>query len=237
MESKVTFERMRALALPAAAALVLAALPVTAAPAAAQDGLTPPRLDWDPNDPRIGLAAGWRDAETAISGMEHLASLTRAEGFFNPETPGDGRFSNTDLAFRGDLMFQGNYNGFQVYDVSNPADPELRVSVVCPGGQGDVSVYGNLLVMSAQETRGRLDCGVGGVEERVSGERLRGIRIFDISDLNAPRQVAAIQSCRGSHTHTLLAHPNDADNLYVYIPGTNSPRPAEELAGCSDARP
>ncbi|UCC25552.1 MAG: hypothetical protein JSU98_00380 [Gemmatimonadales bacterium] len=231
--------------------LALAALLLTApAVALAQDGsavgaqaagaearATPPRLDWDPNDPRIGLAAGWHDAESAVSGMEHLASLQRAEGFFNPETPGDGRFSNTDLAFQGPYMFQGNYNGFQVYDISDPASPTLRVSVVCPGGQGDVSVYGNLLVMSAQETRGRLDCGVGGVEEAVSGERLRGIRIFDISDLDSPRQVAAIQSCRGSHTHTLVEDPDDDEHVYVYIQGTNSPRPGEEMAGCSGAEP
>ncbi|HSG49259.1 MAG TPA: hypothetical protein VLA43_15670, partial [Longimicrobiales bacterium] len=230
----------KTLPFPLAAALAgaLLALPAVAAAqsaGAAPDDLAPPRLTWDPNDPRIGLKAGWHDAGTAISGMEHLATLRRAEGFYNPETPGDGRFSNTDLAFRGDLMFQGNYNGFQVYDVSDPANPVLRVSVVCPGGQGDVSVFGNLVVMSAQETRGRLDCGVGGVEEAVSTERLRGIRIFDISDLDNPRQVAAVQSCRGSHTHTILKDPQDDENLYVYIQGTSSPRPGEELPGCSAA--
>jgi hypothetical protein len=233
--------------LPLALAGLLFLLPTTGtaqdAGAATQAGsssgadLPPPRLDWNPNDPRIGLAAGWHDAESAISGLEHLASLQRAEGFFNPETPGDGRFSNTDLAFQGAFMFQGNYNGFQVYDISEPTGPELRVSVVCPGGQGDISVYGDLLVMSAQETRGRLDCGVGGVEEAVSDERLRGIRIFDISDLDSPRQVAAVQSCRGSHTHTLVEDPSDPDHLYVYIQGTNSPRPGEELPGCSGAEP
>ncbi|MDT8342135.1 MAG: hypothetical protein RQ751_11540 [Longimicrobiales bacterium] len=231
----------------AAALLLAAALSFASAPAAAQDAappsaaeagaLAPPRLTWDPNDPRIGLAAGWHDAGTAISGLQHLASLRRAEGFYNPETPGDRRFNNTDLAFRGDLMFQGNYNGFQVYDVSDPAAPRLRVSVVCPGGQGDVSVHGNLVVMSAQETRGRLDCGVGGVEAVVSEARLRGVRIFDVSDLERPRQVAAVQSCRGSHTHTLVTDPTDPEHLYVYIQGTSAPRPAEELAGCTDADP
>ncbi len=225
---------------PALAVAAWGMLAGDAAPVVAQeamDEMAPPRLEWDPNDPRIGLAAGWRDAGEAISGMEKLASLTRAEGFFNPETPGDGRFSNTDLAFHGDLMYQGNYHGFQVYDISSPADPQLIVSVVCPGGQGDVSVYGDLVVMSAQETRGRLDCGVGGVEEAVSEERLRGIRIFDMSDLTSPRQVAAVQACRGSHTHTIVEDPNDPENLYVYIQGTNSPRPGEELPGCSSASP
>ncbi len=200
-------------------------------------GAEPPRMTWDPNDPRIGLESGWMDAGEAIWNMEHLAFLPRPEGFFNPETPGDGRFSNTDLAFKGDLLFQGNYNGFQVLDVSDPTSPELQVSVVCPGGQGDVSVYGDLLVMSAQETRGRLDCGLEGVADSVSTERLRGVRIFDISDLSAPRQVAAIQSCRGSHTHTLVTSPSDPDNLYVYIQGTSSVRPSAELPGCSGAEP
>lgn len=198
--------------------------------------LNPPRLVWDPNDPRIGLSPGWEDAGSAIAGMEHLAAMGKPDGFFNPDEPGDGRFNNTDLAFSGNLMFQGNYNGFQIFDISNPANPMLRTSVVCPGGQGDVSVYGNLVVMSAQETRGRLDCGVSGVEESVSDARLRGVRIFDISNINSPRQVAAVQSCRGSHTHTLLKDPNDDANLYIYIQGTSSPRPAEELAGCSSVQ-
>jgi len=196
-----------------------------------------PRFAWDPNDPRVGLAAGWRDAGEAAMGLELVSHLPRPEGFFNPEDPGDGRYSNTDLAFRGDVLFQGNYNGFQIYDISDPSALEHRVSVVCPGGQGDVSVYGDLVVMSAQETRGRLDCGISGVQDSVSTERLRGIRIFDVSDLDNPRQVAAVQSCRGSHTHTLVTDPDDPDNLYVYISGTSSVRPAAELAGCSAAPP
>jgi len=198
---------------------------------------TEPRMTWDPNDPRIGLGAGWLDAEEAIWNMELLTSLERPEGFLNPETPGDGRFNNTDLAFQGTRLFQGNYNGFQVYDISNPARPELEVAVVCPGGQGDVSVYRNLVVMSAQENRGRLDCGVGGVEETVSDARILGIRIFDVSDLSNPRQVAAVQSCRGSHTHTLVEDPNDPDHVYIYIQGTGGVRPAEELPGCSAGEP
>ncbi len=196
-----------------------------------------PRMTWDPNDPRPGLRAGWRDAEEASWNLSLVASLPRPEGFMNPETPGDGRFTNTDLAFQGDRLFQGNYNGFQVFDISDPTNPRLEVAVVCPGGQGDVSVYGDLLVMSAQENRGRLDCGVEGVEETVSDQRLLGVRIFDISDLSNPRQVAAVQSCRGSHTHTLVEDPNDPDHVYVYIQGTGRVRPGEELPGCIDAEP
>ncbi len=230
----------RRAALPGAAAALLALPFLLAAPAASQE--TPAeaptiRMTWDPDDPRVGLAPGWGDAGEAIRNLELLASLPRPEGFYNPETPGDGRFSNTDLGFQGDYLFQGNYNGFQVYDISDPARPELEVSVVCPGGQGDVSVWGDLLVMSAQETRGRLDCGVEGVQDSVSTARLRGIRIFDISDVRNPRQVAAVQSCRGSHTHTLVPHPDDPRTLYVYIQGTSSVRPAAELPGCSAGEP
>jgi hypothetical protein len=126
-------------------------------------------------------------------------------------TPGDGRFSNTDLAFQGDLVFVGNYHGFNVYDISEPGSPRLRTSVICPGGQGDVSVFGNLVFMSAQETRGRVDCGTQGVEEPVSAERFRGVRVFDISDLDNPVQVAAVQTCRGSHTHTVVTDPGDSE--------------------------
>lgn len=192
-----------------------------------------PALDWDPNDPRIGLGAGIMDAETAIRGLEHLAAIPRAEGFFNPANPNDRRFNNTDLAFQGNRLIQGNYNGFQVVDISNPADPVYELSVVCPGGQGDVSIYGDLIVMSAQETRGRLDCGIEGVADSISTERMRGVRIFDISDLNNPKQVAAVQSCRGSHTHTIVTQPGDNENIYVYIQGTSRVRPGEELPGCS----
>ena len=109
--------------------------------------------------------------------------------------------------------------------------------MVCPGGQGDVSVYGNLLIMSVEQTRGRVDCGTGGVEAPVSGERFRGVRIFDITDVRKPRQVAAVQTCRGSHTHTLVTDPKDKDNLYVYGSGTSTVRSGDELAGCSSANP
>jgi hypothetical protein len=218
-----------------------AALAAASGSAAAQaDTATapqPPRFEWDPNDPRVGLAAGWMDAASAIRGLEHVASIPRPEGFFNPATPGDGRFWNSDIAFRGTRLYQGGYNGIQVFDIENPADPELLVTIVCPGGQGDVSVFGDLVVMSAQESRGRLDCGLGGVADSVSAERMQGIRIFDISDLRNPRQVAAVQACRGSHTHTLVTDPDDPDNLYVYIQGTGGVRPAAELAGCSSADP
>ena len=196
-----------------------------------------PLFTWDPNDPRLELGAGWMDAESAIRGLEQVSAIPRPEGFFNPATPDDGRFSNTDLAFQGQYLYQGNYNGFQIYDLEDPNTPNLTLSVVCPGGQGDVSVYGDLVFMSAQETRGRLDCGIEGVTDSISTERMRGVRIFDVSDLGNPIQVAAIQSCRGSHTHTLVVDPDDSENVYVYIQGTSSVRPFEELPGCSGGEP
>ncbi len=155
-----------------------------------------------------------------------------------PPQPGGGlSYTNTDLAFRREHLFLGNYHGFNVYNIEDPARAELLASVVCPGGQGDPSVYGDLLFISVQDTRARLDCGIQGVQEAVSAERFRGVRIFDISDLRNPVQVAAVQTCRGSHTHTLVLDPDEPDNIYVYNSGTSAPRPGEELAGCSDLDP
>ena len=148
--------------------------------------------------------------------------------------PGSGlSFTNSDLAFSGEHLFMGNYHGFNIYSIEDAGRAELLASVVCPGGQGDLSVHGNLLFMSVQDTRARLDCGTQGVEEPVSAERFRGVRIFDISDLRNPLQVAAVQTCRGSHTHTLVVDPDDNDNVYVYGSGTGAIRSSDELAGCS----
>jgi hypothetical protein len=146
-------------------------------------------------------------------------------------------FSNSDLAFSGSLVFIGNFNGFNTYDIETPKKPQLFASVVCPGGQGDVSVYGHLLFMSVEQTRGRVDCGTQGVADVVSKDRFRGVRIFDISDVKKPRQIAAVQTCRGSHTHTLVVDPTDSANVYIYGSGTSTVRSAEELTGCSGADP
>ena len=182
-------------------------------------------------DPRATLTAGFDNPGVAAQGVELLANRMKPPGFFNPANPGDFGFVNSDLAFEGDFAFVGNFNGFQIYDISNPADPTIRTAVVCPGGQGEVSVYGNLLFMSAEETRARTDCGAPAAPAG-SPLRFRGVRVFDISNLNAPVQVAAVQTCRGSHTHTLLKSPHDDANLYVYVNGTGGVRPATELAGC-----
>ena len=204
---------------------------------AAQEPQTPPvqlepAFKWDPNDPRINLRAGYFDAGEAIRGLTKLASVPRPAGFFNPAQVGDGNYSNTDLAFAGNLLFQGNYHGFQAWDISDARNPRLVLAVVCPGGQGDVSVHGNLVFMSAEERRGRVDCATTGVADSVSTDRGRGVRIFDISDLTNPKQVAFVQTCRGSHTHTLVADPRDASRIYVYVSGTSAVRPPSEMDGC-----
>ena len=146
-------------------------------------------------------------------------------------------FSNTDMAFAGNTLVAGSYHGFNVYDLQDNGIPELLSSVVCPGGQGDVSIVGNLLIMSAQETRGRLDCGLQGISEDVSDERFRGLRIFDISDLESPVQVGAVQTCRGSHTHSVVSGPGDDGKIVVYNSGTSSIRDRDEMETCFDDSP
>jgi hypothetical protein len=216
------------------------------------------------NDPRVGLKPGFRDAGEAAKNLEKIATLPKPEGFFDPKSPGgtptpperdpnapepdpnappDPRFANmlsfanSDLAFSGNHLFMGSFHGFNTYDIERPGKPKVLASIVCPGGQGDVSVHGNLLFMSVEQTRGRIDCGTQGVQTPVSSERFRGIRIFDITAINKPKQIAAVQTCRGSHTHTLVPDLNDKANLYIYGSGTGTVRSGEELAGCSGLKP
>jgi len=146
-------------------------------------------------------------------------------------------FANTDMAFSRDLLVAGSYHGFNIYRLGEDGIPGLISSVVCPGGQGDVSVVENLLIMSAEEMRGRLDCGLEGISEDVSEDRFLGIRVFDISDPQRPRQVAAVQTCRGSHTHSVVSGPGADGRIIVYVSGTGDIRDEEELPGCVDELP
>ncbi len=180
-------------------------------------------------DPRIGLRAGMFDAEEAVWNLRVVSKT--------PPPPQFAGVTNSDLAFTGNYAIQGNYNGFQVWDISNPSNPSLTTAYVCPASQSDVSVYKNLLFISGEGLTGRLDCGTQGVRDTVSTDRLRGLRIFDISDIRNPRNVGNVQTCRGSHTHTVLADPNDAENVYVYISGSAGIRSPNELAGCIRATP
>ena len=180
-------------------------------------------------DPRVGLSPGLMDAGEAIWNMRRVS--------FTPPPADFIGVTNSDLAFTGNYAIQGNYNGFQVWDISNPAAPSLVIGYVCPASQSDVSVYENLLFVSGEGLGGRLDCGVEGVDEAVSQDRLRGIRIFDITDIRNPRYIANVQTCRGSHTHTVLEDPDDDENVYVYVSGSAPVRPADELPGCVSAMP
>ena len=277
--------------------------------------LPPGMTGSDANDPRAKLAPGLYDAGEASMGIEHLLLLKKPDAFqlgaTDPDDPkvekivgqlgmGNNKkipksahlliaqlaFANSDLAFQGNHLFQGNFYGVSIYDIANPSNTKLLTSLVCPGGQGDVSVYKNLLFMSVEMPNGRLDCGVEGFppeppppadEEKekdkaedkakdqnqdkdqnkdnkddkdkdkgkdkkrhipvAQKDRFRGVRIFDISDIKNPKQVAAVQTCRGSHTHTLVTDPNDKENVYIYVSGTSFVRQPEELAGCSGEKP
>ena len=229
------------------------------------------------NDPRSKLSPGLFDAGEASLGIKHLMLLKKPDAFqlgVDPNSPkvakalgslGVGNaaaipasikmvfaglaFANSDLAFQGNHLFLGNFYGMNIYDISDPAKAKLVTSMLCPGGQGDVSVHKNLLFMSVEMPNGRLDCSEAGFAPpppppagqapqqgppAASKDRFRGVRIFDISDIRNPKQVGAVQTCRGSHTHTLLADPKDKNNVYIYVSGTSFVRQNEELAGCSD---
>src|SRR5258706_7801481 len=268
--------------------------------------LPPGMTGSDANDPRAKLAPGLYDAGEVSLGIQHLLLVKKPDAFqlgtTDPDDPkvekivgqlgmGNNKkipkaahlliaqlaFANSDLAFQGNHLFQGNFYGVSIYDIANPANAQLLTSIVCPGGQGDVSVYKNLMFMSVEMPNGRLDCGIEGfppepappadeekdkdkdkIEDKdkvnaddkddrgkekkrplpvAQKDRFRGVRIFDISDLKNPKQVAAVQTCRGSHTHTLVTDPNDNDNVYIYVSGTSFVRQPEELAGCSGEKP
>jgi LVIVD repeat len=178
-------------------------------------------------DPRVGLAPGRWDAAQAAWNIKMISTTPPTEKFLG--------VTNSDLAFTGKYAIQGNYNGFQIYDISNPTKPKVVLTYVCPASQSDVSVYKNLLFVSGESQTGRVDCGIQGVPEPVSKDRLRGIRVFDISNIDTPKYVGNVQTCRGSHTHTVVTDPRDKENVYIYVSGSAGVRSAEELPGCKDA--
>ncbi len=210
------------------------------------------------DDPRAGLTGGLYIADEAILNLELVASLKKPVGFFDPENPEERgsedlsednenktteqisrslrspmlSFSNTDMAFKDDLLVAGSYHGFNIYKIGSNGIPNLVTSVVCPGGQGDVSIVEHLLIMSVEEIRSRIDCGREGVGRDASPERFRGIRIFDISDIKNPVQVGIVQTCRGSHTHSVVSGPDKNGKIIVYNSGTGSVRDEEELESC-----
>ena len=232
----------------------------------------------DASDPRAKLKPGLYDAGEAAFGLKHVMLMKKPSAFQlgsdDPNSPQVKKtlasigvadvtmipeparlifaqlaFANTDFAFQGNRLFQGNFYGFNIYDIADPAKASLLTSVVCPGGQGDVSVYKNLLFMSVEMPNGHVGCSTDGFpppaapaqgeqpKPDIQKDRFRGVRIFDISDIKAPKQVGLVQTCRGSHTHTLVEDPNDKNNVYVYVSGTSFVRSGEELDGCSGEMP
>jgi hypothetical protein len=177
-------------------------------------------------DPRVGLKPGRWDAGQAAWNMKMISQT--------PPTKASLGATHSDLAFSGKYAIQGNYNGFEIWDISNPVKPVIANAYTCPASQNDISVYKNLLFMSSEAPNSRADCKFGGVPDPVSKERVRGIRIFDISNIKAPKLVTSVQTCRGSHTHTVVTQPGDNANVYIYVSGTSSVREAAELAGCQD---
>ena len=187
-------------------------------------------------DPRVGLRAGWWDAASAAWNMRLISTSPPAKELI-PQEAGDFGYMNSDIAFQGHYVIQGSFRGFQVWDVSNPAHPTRTLLNICPDMQSDVSIYRNLLFVSGESTDGRIDCGTQGVQAPASPDRFRGIRIYDISDIAHPKSVAAVQTCRGSHTHTVVIDPHDSGAVFIYVSGQAPVRPAEELAGCVGAVP
>src|SRR5437667_450846 len=177
-------------------------------------------------DPRVGLAPGRWDAAQAAWNMRMVSTT--------PPSEASAGATHSDLAFSGKYAIQGNYNGFEIWDISNPAKPVLANAYTCPASQNDVSVYKNLLFMSSEATNSRQDCKFGGVPAPVSEDRVRGVRIFDISDIAHPKLVTSVQTCRGSHTHTVVTQPGDPNNVYIYVSGTANVRPGAELKSCQD---
>jgi hypothetical protein len=212
--------------IPSLAAVAVAIVFAAALAPSTLQAQTPSNLSPTPPtpDPRIGLRGGAYDAAEAAWNLKVLSETRPSEKFASG--------INSDLAFLGNYVIQGSFSGYQVWDISNPRQPALKTAYFCPGSQSDVSVYRNLLFVSGEDLGARLDCGAGGVKDTVSKDRLRGIRIFDITDINNPKNVGNVQTCRGSHTHSLLVDPKDPANVYVYVSGSAGVRSPNELAGC-----
>jgi hypothetical protein len=164
------------------------------------------------NDPRNNLKSGRLDAGTAAKNMR-LVSFSGKPAEF--DTARGLTFINSDVAFRGHYVYQGNFAGFTIWDVSNPVKPKVASVMPCITSQGDPSIVGNLLFISAVGGGNRNDCAKGGVKD--PKDHMAGVRIFDVSDPTAPRLVKNVQTCKGSHTHTVIPHPTDKGIVYLYV--------------------
>jgi len=181
------------------------------------------------NDPRNGLKPGKLDAGVATSGMKQVSFMPKPAEF---DSTSGLTFINSDLAFRDHYVYQGNFAGFTIWDVKNPAKPVKVAVVPCITSQGDPSIIGNLLFISAEGNGNRTDCAKGGVRD--PKDHMAGVRIFDVSNPAAPKLIKNVQTCKGSHTHTVIPDPKDKNIIYIYVSGSNNARPATELAGCNN---
>lgn len=180
------------------------------------------------NDPRNGLKAGVYDAGTAAEGLK-LISFSKKPAIF--DSTAGLTFINSDLAFKGHYVYEGNFSGFMIWDVANKAHPKLVSAVPCVTSQGDPSIVGNLLFISAESPGNRTDCAKGGVKN--PSDRMEGVRIFDVSNPAKPRLVKNVQTCKGSHTHTVIPDPKNKDVIYIYVSGQQGVRADSTAYGCA----
>jgi hypothetical protein len=180
-------------------------------------------------DPRSNLKAGRLDAGVAASNMR-LVSFSPKPAVF--DTVRGLTFINSDLAFGTHYAYQGNFAGFTIWDVANPAKPVVVSVVDCITSQGDPTIVGNLLFVSAEGAGNRNDCGKGGVQD--PKDHMTGVRIYDVANPRAPKLIKNVQTCKGSHTNTLVPSPTDKKIVYIYVSGGQAARPAAELAGCNN---
>ena len=180
-------------------------------------------------DPRNGLKPGVLDAGVAASGIRLVSFSPKPAAF---DSVRGLTFINSDLAFHGHYVYQGNFSGFSIYDVANPAKPVLVAAVPCVTSQGDPSILGHLLFISAEGNGNRNDCAKGGVQN--PADHMAGVRIYDVADPAHPKLIKNVQTCKGSHTHTLIPSPKDKNIWYIYVSGSQGARPETELAGCKN---
>jgi hypothetical protein len=180
-------------------------------------------------DPRSNLKPGRHDAGTAFLGMRLVSNSHKP-----PELDSTRglTFANSDIAFGTHYAYQGNFAGFTIWDITDPAKPVVTAVVKCTTSQGDPSIVGNLLFLSAEGAGNRNDCGSQGVQD--PKDHMAGVRIFDVSNPKAPKLVKNVQTCKGSHTHTIVPSKKDPNIIYIYVSGQSNARPETELAGCKN---
>ncbi|MGP4048228.1 LVIVD repeat-containing protein [Streptomyces sp. 2A115] len=203
--------RRRRLGVAATAAGLLAAL-LTAAPAVAtpDPGDAPAASEKvsksEAAEARAAIASGEIPGQDEIvhsDNIKHLANVPK------DALPG----FNSDLAFQGRYAFAGNYDGFRIFDISNPKAPKTVSQVLCPGSQNDISVSGNLLFLSTDSSRSDNSCS-STTQPATEKSSWEGMKVFDISDKKNPKYVAAVETACGSHTNTLVP---ERKNVYIYV--------------------